>query len=231
MTTDSSAMAHGGARDIDAPTGVRRWLTGDRLDILLAALLGIAAVFTAWAAYQSALLGGDASKGFTEATRTSAAANAASNASSQIRINDQALFLEYATAAQQENLELVAYLRTSLMRPELVAAIEWWEATPDGPDSPTSPFVPENPNWTDAESVKAAELNAQAVTQVQTAERLDKRGDSFDLVTVILATSLFLLGIASVFKQPKIKLAMGMIGAVALVAALIRLIDLGYYAG
>jgi hypothetical protein len=208
------------------------------LDIAIAALLGIAAIATAWAAYQSSLFGGDEAEAFNAsavhtgeaAVKTDQASQAWTNGD-QAYIHDQQLFLEYVKAAQLDDTGLAQYLRESLMSPELIAAIGWWEQQPD--DGPQSPFDDSNPEYVNASYDTAAGLDdeaqallAQATAANQEANKLGDIGDKYDFATVILASSLFILGIGGVFRQLPIKLGMGALGAVLLVSALIQVAGL-----
>ena len=59
----------------------------------------------------------------------------------------------------------------------------------------------------------------------------DGLGSEFDVLSIIIAISLFLFGVASLVRQQRIKVGLGAIGAVILVYSAIRLIQLGNPAG
>jgi hypothetical protein len=228
MTTNGLEAAN------DARSERRAYL----LDIAIAVLLGIAAVGTAWAAYQASLWGSDEAEAFNKATvRTTEAALLTDQASqawiegTQIDQQDQGLFLEYAKAAYIGDTELALYLRESLMSPDLVAAIEWWEGTPEG--GPLTPFVEENPNWVNTAYDNAAELDAEAQGLLDEAAAANEEandagdiGDDYNFVIVVFASALFMLGIAGVFRQFPVKVGMGSIGAVLLVVAFVQMAGL-----
>lgn len=219
--------------DAEAPQDRRAYI----LDIAIAILLGIAACATAWAAYQSSLFGGDELEAFNAATvKTSEAALASDQASQawtegdQTYVQDQALFFEYVKAAQSENLDLALYLRESLMSPDLVAALEWWETTGD---DVTTPFVDENPNYANAAWDNAAALDADAQALLDEAAAANAEanekgdtGDKYDFATVLLAASLFMLGIAGVFRELYVKAGIGLLGTIFLVVALVQVAGL-----
>jgi hypothetical protein len=205
------------------------------MDIAIAVVLGIAAVGTAWAAYQSSLWGGKQAQGYSDAAvRTAEAAVLTDEASqawtegNQVYIQDQQLFLEYVKAIHTDNIDLALYLREGLMTLELVAAFEWWEDQPD--DGPLSPFDEANPDWTNeawdraaALDEEAAELLAEAASANETAVRANETSDDYSFVTVILASALFLAGIGGVFRELTIKIAMGSLGGVFLLVGLVLL--------
>lgn len=219
--------------DAEAPEDRRSYF----VDIAIALLLGIAAIATAWAAYQSSLFGGDELEAFNRATvKTSEAALASDQASQawtegdQAYIQDQQLFFEYVKAAQTENLDLALYLRESLMSPELVSAIEWWE---DTPDDVTTPFTDENPNYTNVAWDNAAALDEDAQALLDEASLANEEanekgdtGDKYDFATVLLAASLFMLGIGGVFRELMLKIALGSMGTIFLIVALVQVAGL-----
>jgi len=59
----------------------------------------------------------------------------------------------------------------------------------------------------------------------------DGLGSDFDVLSIIIAISLFLFGVASLVRQERIKIGLGAIGAVILVYSAIRLLQLGNPAG
>jgi hypothetical protein len=67
-----------------------------------------------------------------------------------------------------------------------------------------------------AEAVRLTELTEKQFTEAQ---RLDNEGDDYGLVGVIVASSLFFLGIAGVMSAIRIKLAGTALGFITLVVA------------
>ena len=65
------------------------------IEVMAALLLGIAGILTAYAAYNGALAGGDALKGYTQSSMTTADANGFYNDYAQTDAADQQLFLQY----------------------------------------------------------------------------------------------------------------------------------------
>ena len=206
----------------DGRGGLRRLVEGDRFDVVLAVLLGLAAVATAFAAYKAELRDGDSIKAFNEGIRATDQASQQVTEGNQQFSQDQAQFLEYAKAAHQDDTELVAYLRTSLMSKELVAGIEWWENQDD--EGPNTPFVDENPRYRIAAYEEAERLDSVADRKFETAVDKDDDGDRYTLITVILATALFLYGIASVARVATVKLGTAAAGATIFVVAVVLLV-------
>ena len=87
----------------------------DRTEILLAILLGVAAILTAWSTFQSAQLGSAMTAAYSEGIRLSDTASQAFNDASATDVADQALFLEFAKSAQAGDDDTAGYIHDSLM--------------------------------------------------------------------------------------------------------------------
>lgn len=207
-----------GVEDSNEGAAVREERREARFEVLIAALLGLAAALTAFAGYQASLLDGETLKSFQEANRTVSDANTFYTQGNQVSAEDHTLFAEYAKANFAKNDDLAEYLET-LMRPELVAAIRWWEDPANEANAGETPFGDENPKYEVSDFAEAEELTATTDKLFAKAAVDDDRGDQYTLVTVILALSLFLLGIAGVARQSRLRVGMVIIGTVVLVGA------------
>ena len=214
----------------DTLTSESRSTFKDRVEQIIAVMLGLAAIITAWTAFQSSQLGDKVQESFSEGIRSSDQASQEYNTAIATDNQDQAIFLEYAKALVSEDEVTATYIQESLMSPELAAAVEWWIEQPDdtGPDSP---FVEENPNWDDSSWATAADLDVEAQQYFDSARQADADGDKFDLLEVIVTLSLFLFGIASLVRQQKIQVGLAAVGGVILVYSIIMTIALGDPAG
>ena len=202
----------------------------DRLEFVIAVMLGLAAIITAWTAFQSTQLGDKVQESFSEGIRTSDQASQEYNTALATDNHSQAIFLEYAKAAVAEDEVTAAYIKDTLMTPELAAAVEWWIEQPEE-TGPESPFVEENPNWDDSSWVAAEELDVKAQEYFDAAKKADTDGDRFDLLQVIVTLSLFLFGVASLARQQKIQIGLAALGGVVLVYSIVMTIVLGDPAG
>jgi hypothetical protein len=202
----------------------------DRVEQVIAVMLGLAAIITAWTAFQSSQLGDKVQESFSEGIRSSDQASQEYNTAIATDNQDQAIFLEYAKALVAEDEVTATYIQESLMSPELAAAVQWWIEQPDdtGPDSP---FVEENPNWNDGSWTIAADLDVEAQEYFDSARQADADGDEFDLLEVIVTLSLFLFGIASLVRQQKIQVGLAAVGGIILIYSIIMTITLGDPAG
>lgn len=241
---DSAALGHSGPADGEGMAMAadeaaadpakadeeRRQRTIDRTEIAIAILLGIAAILTAWATFQSSQLGAAVTAAYSEGIRLSDTASQAFNDASATDIADEALFLEFAKAANAGDEGTADYIYSSLMSEDLAAAVDWWSDQPDSAGYDT-PFVEDNPNWSTVAYDDAAAIDADAQAKFEEATAKDALGTDFDVLSIIIAISLFLFGVGSLVRQERIKIGLGAVGAVILVYSAVRLVQLGNPAG
>jgi hypothetical protein len=167
-----------------------------RLELAATVLLAMAAVATAWAAYQSARWHGQQAKSQSasiaarvESTRTANVANR------QVQI-DVALFTQWVDAYARDQTELAAFYRKRF-RAEFQPAFEAWVATKPrtNPAAPLSPFA--MPQYKLATTAQADRLEAQAGEASQRVGRFIQRADNYSLAVVLFAASLFFAGIST----------------------------------
>jgi len=202
----------------------------DRIEVVIAILLGVAAILTAWSTFQSSQLAGSVAKEYSKGIHAADAASQKYNDATAIEIADEGIFLEYTKALHSGEQELATYMHSSLMTPELASVIDWWEEQPASSGIAT-PFTSENPNWSNPQFAAAQQLDAEAEQHFFEADRIDALGVAFDILSIIIAIGLFLFGVASLVRQERIKVGLGIVGAVILVFSIIRLIGLGNPAG
>lgn len=190
-----------------------------RLAVLAAILLGLAATLTALAAYQASLQDGEVLTGYNASSTALTDANYFYATGNQTFAQDQALFVEFATAANADQQDTAAYLQT-LMRPELVEALDWWQADADA----VTPFDDdaENP-YVIAEFAEAERLADESKAAYDEATAAGDVGDTFELATVLLALTLFFAGIATLFRRRLVSTALLGIALVSLVAGSLQL--------
>lgn len=195
-----------------APDDGMNWI-----ELTAAILLGIAGVLTAYAAYNGALAGGDALKGYTQSSRTTADANGFYNDYSQTYNADQALFLQYQLLVEKDDQATADVIKDTMFSAELTVATDAWLLLPEGEGAAT-------PLDTDEYVVpsldSAQELTDRADAEFVGAQTIDDQGDNFDLAAVFLAVSLFFAGIAALFKVRKIQIAMLIGSALLLIPGL-----------
>jgi hypothetical protein len=201
------------------PEGPERSL---RLEIVLAAALGLAAVVTAWASFRSALVEDEMIVNFNQGIKAVDEAGQAFSAAQQTLVQDQALFLEYAKAGRQGDTDLRDYIYGTLMNEGLRAGIDWWQATEEA----LTPFDEGSPYYLPT-LVRSERLNVRAQQHFDAAAEADEQTDRYDFVTVLAAIVLFFLGLASVVRHRVIRTTFSVMGAVMLLASLVLLIAIG----
>ena len=189
--------------------------------VLIATLLGLAAAMTAFAAYQAELNDGDSIKSFNEGIRLGDKANQAFTAANQQLVEDRTLFIEYARTLNRGDKQQAKLIKEGLMGPDLLAQLKWWE---EQNPRPASPFFEENPAYRSAGLGQGYEQDRQAADKFEQAKDFDDTGDRYTLITVFLATALFLWGIAGVTPRYKVRLGTLGMGAVVFVASCAMLI-------
>src|SRR5437870_10151864 len=101
-------------------------IAGFRLELIIAILLGAAALVGALATYLGHVSEGHATARYNEAVRTVSDSNLFYSQGNQRLIRDQALFLEYAKAAVLNQTAFAVYLQNTLMSATLKKAVDWW---------------------------------------------------------------------------------------------------------
>ena len=180
----------------------------------------MAAVATAWAAYQSARWHGQQA----EAQRASVAARvestrAANVANRQAQI-DLALFTQWVDAYARDENELAGFYRKRF-RAEFQPAFEAWVATRPRTNrsAPLSPFA--MPQYKLAATAQSNRLEAQAATASQRVGRFIQRADNYSLTVVLFAASLFFAGISTRLRSPTTRMVVLGLGYALFLGALI----------
>ena len=116
------------------------------LPVVLAILLGTAAMVAGLIAWRAAGHSGQAQREFALSTQADNNANSLQQNVSQDVISERSLFIAYEDAVAQHDPVLAADAR-GLMDPPTLRAVDWWLG--QSPASrPSSPFAAANPQWT-----------------------------------------------------------------------------------
>ena len=108
-----------------------------KIELIAAILLGLAGLLTAYAAYYGGLAGGDAVKGYSEATISRNEANSFYSDYGTKLAQDTNVFLQYQILVEQGNDEVADVVRDRLFSPELEAAYAVWNELTGDDDVPT----------------------------------------------------------------------------------------------
>jgi hypothetical protein len=167
-----------------------------RLELAATVLLAIAAVATAWAAYQSARWHGQQAKGQSASIAARVESTRAANVANRQGQIDVALFTQWVDAYARDEAELADFYRKRF-RPEFKPAFEAWVATKPrtNPTAPLSPFA--MPEYKLAAIAQADRLEAQAAASSQSVGTFIQRADNYSLAVVLFAASLFFAGIST----------------------------------
>jgi hypothetical protein len=188
-------------------------------DIILAILMGVAAIATAFAAFRASLISDEVISNYNQGIRKVDEASQLWNEGNQFRAEDQAVFLEWMKAVQTDDIVFADYIQNNLMSADLLSGLEWWNEELDV----SSPFVEENPNYQLVQFDQARKLDVAVDKHFKDAAKADKDSDYYEFVTVLLAVALFFLGIAGVAHSPTLQKRFMGAGGLLLVASLVFL--------
>jgi hypothetical protein len=177
------------------------------VELTAAILLGIAGIFTAFAAYKGSLADGNALQGYTKSSKTTAEANGSYNDYSSTYNADKALFTQYQLQVELGNQDIADVIKANMFSVELEAATDEWLQIPEDTDG--APATPLDSDFYKIEALDdATALYEQAEAEFDEAAQIDDQGDFFDLAGVFFAISLFFAGIAALFKVRSLQIAM-----------------------
>lgn len=183
------------------------------LEIIMAIILGIVAVATAWSGYQAARWGGVQSTLYSRAGALRTESVRAANEGLIEMLLDVDIFTQWVNAESDDNEPLADFYSTRF-RPEFKPAFAAWLTTDpfNNPEAPNSPFVmSEYVVSSMAESDALEEEAGQIFEQGQAA---NEQADKYVFTAVILASVLFFAGIASGFDWVPVQIAVVAIAAI-----------------
>jgi hypothetical protein len=181
--------------------GARQSRFERRFELAATVLLAMAAVATAWAAYQSARWHGEQAKAQSASIAARVESTRAENVANRQGQIDVALFTQWVDAYARDETELAGFYGKRF-RPEFQPAFQAWVGTKPrtNPRAPLSPFA--MPQYKLAATAKADRLEARAAAFSQRVGRLIQRADNYALAGVLFAASLFFAGISTRLRSP-----------------------------
>jgi hypothetical protein len=199
----------------------RHWFGGG-LELFVAIMLGLTAIASAYAAWRNEQRNHDATAHFSEGIRDYDDGGQFYGEGQSVLSRDQSLFLEYAKARQLNQDKLATYVFENLMSPTLQAGVRWWE----GPNRRTShparnPFTPLDPEYRIQQLADANKSYDASKNNFTEARAEQEKADRYTLIEVILATSLFLYGVAGVTANLRSKRVIIAMGTVILLISLV----------
>ncbi len=209
-------------------TGINSERFSKGFEMVIAILLGITAVLTAWAAWQGSLYDGNQAQAYTEGNAILADGNERWNEASQTiaqdldtwnQISSLQVDLAYAeyygdtdtAEAAQYKIDMIMYSVSD----ELAAAIEWANAQ----EEYATPFEMEG--FIDSYYADAEETMATGNATIEEGNTANELGDKQGLVTVIFAVVLFMLGIVSTFKNMRTQFVITAVSVAALIFGIV----------
>lgn len=198
------------------------------VEVILAILLGLIATVTAYASFQSSLYDGNQAQSYTNGTNLSTEAESVYLEANQQFVQDTQLFdrltdlrLDIAnpdpaiSAAAQEKYDVIYFQSVS---EEFGAAIEWADAQNEA-DAEFYYSPLDNEDYQAFLFGPYADLKAEADAKIAEGDLANTYGDRLTLTTVMMAISLFLLGIAAVVRQFKVQMILGGVAVVIFLIA------------
>jgi hypothetical protein len=190
------------------------------LELASALLLAVAAVATAWAAYQARQWTGEQSQAYSRGTAARIAENRAAALAGRQEQIDIATFIQWLDARAQHMPALARFYRVRF-RPELQPAFTAWRSSRPftNPDAPKTPFA--LPQYRLKAAAQAQALERSAAAASADAAAANAHADNYMLAVVLFATALFFAGISMKLQTTRIRAAVLAMGGVICVAALI----------
>jgi hypothetical protein len=193
-------------------------------EVAVAAALGLTAVATAWATYRGTIVRDDVTEAQNQGNRVLNLGTSYLLHADRLLLRNETLFFEYERAFRSGNRAQAA-TDLALMRPELRKQVLWWRDQPPG--KYPSPFVDPDPYYHPKYLIGGRQLRATSQRLFLESASIYTEANRFDLVGVVLAGSLFLLGVAAVVRELRFRLTLLTVGALVLVAATVALVWLG----
>jgi hypothetical protein len=187
------------------------------VELAVAFALGLTAIATAWAGYKAAVVRDDAASAANQGVRTLNLASIYLLHSDQLLAGDRLVFRDYKRALRTGGEAAAAVIQREDMRPELQRETAWWRKQKRGL-YPT-PFVKQDPAYHPQFLIHGREARVLSRDLFAESDRIDSDANRYELITVILAASLFLLGVAGVMRDLRFRIALLVMGVVILLLA------------
>lgn len=192
-----------------------------RVELLAAVLLGLAGALTAFSAYKAALTDGDALAGYTESTKATSEANSFYDDYGQTYFADQSLFLDYQLTLRTDE-EGAQAIRDDYFSEQLEAATVAWEEAPEEERTTTALGMDE---YTSESFEQYGIYSEEADAKFEEGATADAAGDKFELANVFFAVSLFMAGVAALFRKHPVRyFALGL-SLLSMIPGVISMID------
>ena len=214
---------------ITPETPAKQGFLRSNIEVFLAVLLGLVSIATAYASFQSSLYDGNQAQAYTNGSNLSTEAESLYLEGNQQYVQDAQLFDRLTdlrldiespdpavSAAAQGKYDVIYFQSVS---DDFDNAIQWADAQNEAdPELYYSPL--DNEDYQAALFGSYAETKDLAVATIGEGDSANTLGDRLTLTTVLMAISLFLLGIAAVVREFRIQIILGIVAiTIFLVAA------------
>ncbi|MEA4853736.1 MAG: hypothetical protein VB082_05645 [Christensenella sp.] len=207
------------------------------LEIVIVVFLGIASVFSAFAAYQSSLNSSAMSKYYNEGIATITDANSSYVEAGQVISNDMTLYqnllslsleIDYAETPEEAEKaqEKFDNYSAKFLSQDLLDAITWAESKEGETDFYTSPF--ESEDYMNSVYAEANETYESGRQMLEEGHVYNTNGDKMGLIVIYFATVMFLLGICNALKRNELKIALAAFAAVIFVIATVQMFGIPF---
>jgi hypothetical protein len=191
-----------------------------RWEIFATALLGLAALATAWSGYQASLWDGIQSSNYTQASAARTTAAQKHTEANQFRLADLSVFESFIDASISGDTDLADFYRTRF-RDEFEPAYEAWTALDPltNPAAPASPLA--MPEYQLAQDQEASDLIARAEAKFAEGEEANTYSDVYTASTLFFASALFFAAISERFEYLRARIALLAFACVGLIAGVV----------
>lgn len=214
----------------------------DRVELIATTVLALAAIATAWSAFQSAKWSGEQAVLFSEASAARTESARASSTSGQLVQIDVGVFVDWLAAVDADRrsgaIEVIpgrTYVADpdtlsgflfARFREEVIPAVEAWLATEPlfDPQAPKSPFEMEQYRLESASRADA--LLSEAEDKAAAARRANQNSDNYVLTGVLFALVLFFAGVSSKLKLRRNRSFMIALAILGLVSGIVTVLIL-----
>ena len=212
----------------DAPSTTPQTFINRHLELIIAILLGLVSIVTAYASFQSALYDGQMTQKYTIGSNLATEAESLYHEGNQQYVQDAQLYdrltdLQLDIANPDPAISEAAQIKYDTIyfqsvSDEFDAAIKWADAQNEAdPELWYSPL--NNEDYQNFLFSGYQDAKDTADTTIAEGDVANGLSDRLTLNTVLMAISLFLLGVAAVVRQTKVKLILGVVASVIFLTA------------
>ncbi|MBR3252941.1 hypothetical protein IKF84_02620 [Candidatus Saccharibacteria bacterium] len=212
----------------------KKYFKGKKIEVLVAIFLGIATLLVAWTGWIGALHGGNQATNYTKSNNLAAEGNAAYNVAAQVYISDlftwntiANLKLDMEAAKERGDSAEVKVVKAKIEKikqnncsPKLLEAMN----KADSQGGSASPF--DNEEFTNSYFEEAKKLLDESQELLKEGETDNKRGDSYQLASVLYSLVLFLLGIIGVLRDYQTRKMLLIYSVCILIIAIIYMVTI-----